>query len=132
MQPLPLQLSPLATAGAGDDYFLPAEKLLVGNPKQTLWAQYTDATAQLSTGYWRSEPGKWHVNYTEEEFCTLLEGSSTITSLQGASMTVTAGDSFMVPRGFVGTWEVTATTTKRFVVYEATVATDTPAPRPSK
>jgi uncharacterized cupin superfamily protein len=33
-------------------------------------------------------------------------------------VTVGAGDSFVVPRGFVGTWEVVATTTKRFVIHE--------------
>jgi hypothetical protein len=32
---------------------------------------------------------------------------------------VAAGESFVIPRGFVGTWEVVETTVKRFVIYEA-------------
>ena len=30
-----------------------------------------------------------------------------------------AGDRFVISRGFLGTWEVVTTTTKRFVIFEA-------------
>ena len=105
--------------GAGEEYYLAAEKLVHGNPRQTIWIQYTDATEKFFAGIWRSEPGKWRVSYTEEEFCLLLEGRSIIESTDGQAFSVSAGDSFVVPRGFVGTWEVVERTTKRFVVYEA-------------
>lgn len=107
-----------AAPNTGEEYFLAAEKLVRGNPKQTIWTQYTDGTQKFFTGIWRSEPGKWKVTYTEEEFCLLLEGTSIITSTDGQALTVKAGDSFVVPRGFIGTWEVIDRTTKRFVVYE--------------
>lgn len=103
----------------GEEYFLAAEKLVQGNPKQTIWSQYTDRTEKFFTGIWRSEPGKWKVTYTEEEFCYLLEGTSILTSTDGQALTVKAGDSFVIPRGFMGTWEVIDRTTKRFVIYEA-------------
>jgi uncharacterized protein len=106
-------------SGAGEEYFLPVEKLLNGNPKQTIWTQYTDRTDKFFAGVWRSEPGKWKISYTEEEFCEMLEGTSIIESTQGHTLTVSAGESFVIPRGFVGTWEVVERTTKRFVVYEA-------------
>jgi uncharacterized cupin superfamily protein len=48
----------------------------------------------------------------------MLEGKSILTSEAGAVLTLVAGDEFVVPRGFVGTWEVVETTTKRFVIYE--------------
>jgi uncharacterized cupin superfamily protein len=35
------------------------------------------------------------------------------------STTVTEGESFVVPKGFIGSWEVVQATTKRFVIYEA-------------
>jgi uncharacterized cupin superfamily protein len=101
-----------------EEYHLPAEKLLHGNPKQTLWMQYTDPTRQLMVGLWYSEPGKWRIAYTEEEFCHMLEGHSILTDASGRSVSVVAGESFVVPRGFVGTWEVVQPTTKRFVIYE--------------
>ena len=100
------------------DYFLAPEKLISGNPKQTVWMHYTDATNQFFVGVWRSEPGKWRIAYTEEEYCLMLEGTSIITNESGEAITLVAGDSFVIPRGFVGTWEVVVATTKRFVIYE--------------
>lgn len=104
---------------SSEDYYLPAEKLLFGNPRQTLWMQYTDPSKQFFTGIWRSEPGKWKINYTEEEYCHMLEGVSIITDTHGNSLRVRAGDSFVVPKGFTGTWEVLEISSKRFVIYEA-------------
>ena len=101
------------------EYFLPPEKLISGNPKQTVWMHYKDPTSQFFVGLWRSEPGKWRIAYTEQEFCLMLEGSSIVTDQAGRSVTVSAGESFVIPRGFVGTWEVVEPTTKRFVIYEA-------------
>lgn len=101
-----------------EEYFLPPEKLLCGNPKQTLETQYADASGKFFVGLWRSEPGKWRIAYTEEEYCEMLEGASVITDSQGNSLHVTGGDRFVIPRGFTGTWEVVEPTVKRFVVYE--------------
>jgi uncharacterized protein len=103
----------------GEGYWLPPEKLISSNPRQTAWTQYTDHTGKFFAGFWRSEPGKWKVSYTEEEYCHMLEGTSIITDCDGTSIMVTAGESFIIPAGFVGTWEVVQTTTKRFVIYQA-------------
>lgn len=112
-------LTRIDAVGTPEDYMLPPEKLLSGNPKQTVWMHYTDPSGQFLVGQWRSEPGKWRIAYTEEEYCQLLEGTSIVTSAAGESFTLVAGDRFVLPRGFVGTWEVVETTTKRFVIYEA-------------
>ena len=110
----------LADAACGaEEYHLPADKLISGNPRQTVWRHYTDPSMRFFVGQWRSEVGKWHIAYSEEEFCHMLEGTSVITDADGRAVTVTAGDSFVVPSGFVGTWEVVEPTTKRFVIYEA-------------
>ena len=106
------------TSAEPDSYFLPPEKLLSGNPRQTVRMQYTDPTKQFFVGEWRSEVGKWRINYSEEEYCQMLEGVSVITDEQGSAVTVTAGDSFVIPRGFVGSWEVVEPTRKNFVIYE--------------
>jgi uncharacterized cupin superfamily protein len=108
-----------APAGPGQAQRVAPEKLIHGNPLQTLWLDYSDATQQFFAGWWRSEPGKWKVAYTEEEFCQLLHGRCVITGDDGSVLSVGPGDSFVIPRGFVGTWEVVETTTKRFVIYEA-------------
>lgn len=105
-----------------ETYHLPPEKLIEGDPLQTLWMQYTDPTQQFFVGVWRSEPGIWRIAYTEHEVCQLLEGRSIVTDAEGRAHTLGPGDHFVIPRGFVGTWQVVETTTKRFVIYEAAAA----------
>lgn len=117
-QSMPILKLPIASAEP-DSYFLAPEKLLSGNPRQTVRMHYTDPTAQFLVGEWHSEVGMWRVSYTEEEYCQMLEGVSVLTDDQGHAVTVTAGDSFVVPRGFVGTWEVVQPTRKTFVIYES-------------
>ena len=107
-----------AGAGAGEAYFLPPEKLLEGNPRQTAWVHYTDPSGRFTAGIWHSERGRWKILYTEEEYCQMLEGISIITDQAGTAVTVRAGEEFVIPAGFNGTWEVVEPTRKRFVIYE--------------
>ncbi len=117
---IPISLHKFDHSGvAAEEYTLPREKLIAGNPKQTLWPHYTDASGKFSTGVWQSEVGKWRIHYTEEEYCQLQQGTSVITDEQGHAVTVTAGESFVIPAGFVGTWEVVELTRKIYVVYQA-------------
>jgi uncharacterized cupin superfamily protein len=101
-----------------EEYFLSPEKLIEGNPKQSVWMQYTDASQKFMSGIWCSEVGKWRIAYTEEEYCNILEGTSIITDHSGIAVKVTQGESFVIPSGFVGTWEVVTPTKKTFVIYE--------------
>jgi uncharacterized cupin superfamily protein len=107
-----------AAPGSGEEYFLPAAKLLQGNPRQTAWVHYTDPSGRFSAGIWHSERGAWKILYTEEEYCQILEGLSVITDEAGTAVTVCAGEEFVIPAGFVGSWEVVEPTRKRFVIYE--------------
>ncbi|MBU3673163.1 MAG: cupin domain-containing protein [Sinobacteraceae bacterium] len=102
---------------------LPATKRVEGDPEQRLWSQYADASGQFFAGVWESEPGTWRVQYTEEEYCRILEGRSVLTASDGTVTEVGPGDEFVVPRGFVGTWQVVEKTRKTYVIYEA-AATD--------
>lgn len=111
-----LLLSPLEVKP--EEYYLDKEKLISGNPLQTLWMHYTDQSEQFFSGIWRSEPGKWRIHYTEEEYCCISAGVSVVTDEAGNSTSLKTGDEFIIPKGFVGTWEVIETTTKRFVIYE--------------
>jgi uncharacterized cupin superfamily protein len=113
------KLAATATDGTvGEEYFLPAERLLEGNPKQTVWMHYSDGSGKFTSGIWHSERGRWRILYTEEEYCQLLEGVSVITDQAGVAVTVRAGEEFVIPSGFVGTWDVVEPTRKRFVIYE--------------
>jgi uncharacterized cupin superfamily protein len=105
---------------SAEEYFLPADKLIAGNPKQRVWNHYKDPTQKFFAGEWFSEVGKWKIFYTEEEYCQILQGVSVITDDGGNSITLSTGDSFVVPSGFIGTWEVIEPTRKIYVIYEAT------------
>jgi uncharacterized protein len=108
-----------AAEAAPETYYLPADKLISGNPRQTVWMEYTDASGQFFVGTWESEAGKWSVSYTEEEYFRILEGRSVITANDGEAVEVCSGESMVIPRGFRGTWEVIEPTRKTFVIYEA-------------
>ena len=101
-----------------ETYYIDAGKRISGNPKQSIWNHYTDPTGQFFSDEWHSEVGKWRINYTEEEFCRLLEGVSVVTDAAGNATTLRAGDSFVVPSGFSGSWEVLEPTRKLYAIYQ--------------
>lgn len=101
-----------------EEYYLDPEKLVSGNPRQTVWNHYTDPTGKYFSGFWESEIGKWRINYTEEETCYLIAGVSVVTDAAGTATTLTAGDSFVIPKGFKGTWEVVEPSRKLYAIYE--------------
>ncbi|MDP5071933.1 MAG: cupin domain-containing protein [Congregibacter sp.] len=101
-----------------EEFYLDAEKLIEGNPKQSVWNHYVDSTGKYFAGFWYSDIGKWRIKYTEEETCYLLEGVSIVTDEDGLAITLQAGDSFVIPKGFVGTWEVVKPSRKLYAIYE--------------
>lgn len=103
---------------AAEPYHAAPERRVQGNPQQTIWSHYTDPTGQFAVGEWQGEVGSWRVQYTEEEFCQIIEGVSTLTGDDGTVLTVRAGDRFVIPAGFAGTWEVRERTRKTYVIYE--------------
>ena len=97
---------------------VPVPKRVAGDPEQRLWSEYADASGKFFVGVWESDPGTWRVQYTEEEYCRILEGRSPLTASDGTVTAVGPGDEFVIPRGFVGTWQVIETTRKTYVIYE--------------
>ena len=101
------------------EYLPAAEKIVSGNPRQRVWSHYTDTDQKFSVGIWECEPGAWRIHYTEEEYCRVMMGRSRLTNADGVVREVTAGDEFVIPRGFEGVWEVIERTRKVYVIYEA-------------
>lgn len=95
-----------------------SDKLLNGEPKPQLDHRYSDATGQLHTGFWQSEPGSWQVSYQETEICALLEGAVTLTDTSGHSQSFQAPDIFVIPSGFTGTWSTLKPLRKLYVIFE--------------
>jgi uncharacterized cupin superfamily protein len=95
------------------------EKILAGIPRTRVSNQYADSTQQFFCGLWSSTSGKWRVRYTEHELCVLIEGRVRIESAGGERNEFKAGDAFVVPAGFEGTWEVVEPCKKWYAVFEA-------------
>lgn len=58
-----------------------------------------------------------------DEFVLVLSGKSVLTDLSGKSQTFVAGDSFIVPKGFSGTWESFGVYRELIVILEEAVRT---------
>ncbi|WP_207480103.1 cupin domain-containing protein [Arenibaculum pallidiluteum] len=97
-------------------------KVLSGAPDQTAWNYFTDGTGQFSAGIWEGRPGRWRVSYTESELCHLLSGIVLLRDEGGGEAVFRAGDTFVVPAGFTGSWEVVETARKLYAIFEPTSA----------
>lgn len=93
--------------------------LIPGNEPTSAVEWYRDPTGAFSAGIWRGEPGRFDVTYTEDEFCQLLEGVVRLTDAHGTVETYRAGDSFVIPAGFIGVWETVETIRKFWVIHQA-------------
>jgi uncharacterized protein len=97
-----------------------ADRLLAGKPQQSISNHFTDPSRQFFAGRWTSTRGAWRVKYTETEFCHLTAGRVRITSSAGQVESFGPGDSFVVPAGFEGTWEVLEDCAKLYAIFEPT------------
>jgi uncharacterized protein len=94
------------------------KEVLSGAPEQTIRNVYTDSSGAFSTGIWESTPGKWPVEYTEDEFCLLLAGVVELIDARGRSARFSAGDAFVITAGFKGTWETVDPVKKLYAIHE--------------
>ncbi|MFT3907580.1 MAG: cupin domain-containing protein [Steroidobacteraceae bacterium] len=87
-------------------------------PLQQTRNAYSDPTGRFHVGHWASDRGAWRIRYSEYELCHLLTGSVVIESESGTSWSFGQGDSFMIPKGFVGIWRVIEPCEKLYAIYE--------------
>ena len=104
--------------GAAADATPDAAKILAGAPRATVDNRYSDPSQQFHCGVWASTPGRWQVSYSEHEFCYLLEGRVRLVASDGVAVEFGAGDAFVVPAGFTGTWETLEAARKHYAIFE--------------
>jgi uncharacterized cupin superfamily protein len=95
-----------------------ADRLLEGRPQQAVGNAYSSRDERFHCGVWEGDVGAWRVQYTEHEFCHLLSGRVRLRGDDGSEALLEAGQSFVVPAGFTGTWEVLETARKLYAIYE--------------
>jgi uncharacterized cupin superfamily protein len=96
-----------------------ADRLIEGSPQQGLSNYFADPSQQFFAGRWSSTKGTWRVRYTESELCVMTSGRVIIKSDGGASNSFGAGDAFVIPAGFSGTWTVLEDCTKIYAIFES-------------
>ena len=96
-----------------------ADRLIAGTPKASVTNRYADDSGQFFAGDWSSDVGKWQVEYSEHEFCHLLEGHVVLTDEAGKAWRFGPGDAWVIPAGFRGTWETLEPARKRYAIFEA-------------
>src|SRR5262245_41944092 len=102
-----------------DESELAADKVISGRPVARVANYFTDRTQQFFAGRWSATRGTWRVRYTENELCVMTAGKVVIESESGERRTFRAGDAFVVPAGFAGTWEVLEDCSKIYAIFEA-------------
>jgi uncharacterized cupin superfamily protein len=113
------QLQRLApNSNGGETSPVDPSKLLAGSPMQTCANMFTNKKENFFCGVWSSQAGKWKISYTEDEFCYLISGQAIVTDSDGVENTLLAGDAFVIPAGFEGSWETIGEAAKFYAVYE--------------
>ena len=95
-----------------------ADRVLAGDPRQRAWNFFSDASGQFHAGRWSSTPGRWRVRYAENELCVLTAGRVVLRCASGERCEFIAGDAFIVPAGFEGTWEVLEECSKIYAIFQ--------------
>lgn len=95
-----------------------AERLVAGHPQQAVGNAYSTQDDRFHCGVWEGDVGAWRVQYAEHEFCHLLSGRVRLRGDDGSDILLEAGQSFVVPAGFTGVWEVLETARKLYAIYE--------------
>lgn len=106
------------TAAGAERSPVAAERLIAGQPTQAVANAYSEPGEAFHCGVWEGDAGAWRVRYTEHEFCHMLAGKVRIVGDDGTETIVAAGDSFVIPAGFGGIWEVLEPARKLYAVYE--------------
>lgn len=104
-----------ATAEVGPHTAKPTA--LTADVTEAVAALWADAGQGIDVGIWECTPGTFTArrdDYTE--VCVLLSGRVTLEVDGQDPLTLSAGDYFVTPRGWVGTWHVHETVRKVYVI----------------
>ncbi|MBS0364401.1 MAG: DUF861 domain-containing protein [Proteobacteria bacterium] len=116
--PMSIEIVSLDGAVAAELSTPEPDRLVSGTPQLQLRNFFSDGSQQFFAGRWSATRGKWRVRYTENELCVMTAGRVIIESTSGSRRSFGAGDAFVVPAGFAGTWEVVEDCAKVYAIFE--------------
>ncbi|HUS54332.1 MAG TPA: cupin domain-containing protein [Thermohalobaculum sp.] len=95
------------------------EAFLTGDHSETSHTAFTNRQGNVTAGVWECAPCKEEIErYGVDELCTVISGSVTITGPDGHAETFGPGDSFAIGQDFKGTWHITETLKKFWMIVE--------------
>ena len=105
--------------GMGPSSLVRPEAFSVSDPSETIHTPFTNAQGNVTAGVWECSPCLEKIErYGVDEICTVLSGSVTVTGEDGNAQTFGPGDSFVMPQDFKGTWHITETLKKFYMIAE--------------
>jgi uncharacterized cupin superfamily protein len=82
---------------------------------------FAAASGGLRIGVWEGGPGILRLtNYSHDEYCLMISGEVVITDEAGHEETFRTGDSFVIPKGFSGTWNMKTKMRKQYALAQPT------------
>lgn len=79
---------------------------------------YLAGDGRFKVALWESGPGTLRTeSYPHDEYCLVLEGELVVTNASGTSETFGPGDTFVIPRGWAGTWDMKTRFRKQYVAF---------------
>ena len=81
--------------------------------------EYRSGDRKFTVGLWQSEPGVLQTDgYPHDEYCLALDGHLIVTNRSGRREEFNPGDTFVIPKGWAGTWNMTSRFKKQYVALE--------------
>jgi uncharacterized protein len=92
------------------------ERIVAGTPMFKTWEMAQTEDGEARAGVWEVSPGSYRaIKGATWELCVILSGVSEITEEGKLTITVRAGDAFVMQPGFKGIWRALETTRKVWV-----------------
>lgn len=84
-----------------------SDRAVNGATQPRAYTAYTDPSCVFTVGVWACDAGTLEINdLAIDEACYLIEGEVIITDIHGNAERFTAGEAFLLKRGFIGTWHM--------------------------
>ena len=93
--------------------------LTAGEPVQRAHTYFDDDTGTLTCGVWECTPMTTKLSpHAVNEFMYILDGAVGIVDQNGHEKTISAGQSFVLPKGMPRIWKQTETVRKFYVIFD--------------
>jgi uncharacterized protein len=79
---------------------------------------YSSENGAFTTGTWTHAGGTMRVEFNYDEVCVLLDGHVRLADDTGYTAEFRACETFVIPKGFKGTWETVEPVRKHYVIFD--------------